>query len=223
MATITDISDIINLTTTLVPSGSSILSPQLIPVYKDSRIPTGGAATTPVIGQWSSLWQYAGQPSNGLIPSGGVVNSGGVFFETNVNTIGSLEQYDPVPGKQLWLLGINFASLTTGTLLIYDRLSHCANLNATLSGAMVFTGASITRYTGGVGNNIWAEIYTLIGATKTTIVANYINQNGNNATTQPANFGSVEFREAQRMIPLRLAEGDTGVRSVLSVVLSAST
>ena len=62
-----------------------------------------------------------------------------------------------------------------GILVLYDRLLHIGGLNATTTAAQT-VGGSLSRYTGGAGNQIWVEIYTQIGTTATTITANYTNQ-----------------------------------------------
>jgi hypothetical protein len=85
-------------------------------------------------------------------------------------------------------------------------------------------GGALTRNTGGVGNQIWAEIYSQVGANSTTITANYTDQDGNAGQTSVATvFGGTTNREAQRFIPLALAAGDYGVRAVASVTLVGST
>lgn len=83
---------------------------------------------------------------------------------------------------------------------------------------------TLTRNTGGIGNQIWIEIYALIGATSRTITASYTNQDGvSGRTTKPALIGATGYREAQRLIMLPLQDGDIGVQAIDSVTLSAST
>jgi hypothetical protein len=62
---------------------------------------------------------------------------------------------------------------------------------------------------------IWLEIYTLIGTTATTVTCSYTNQAGTSGRTTPAmTFGGTG---------LPLQQGDTGVRSVQSVTVLATT
>lgn len=212
MPQINSISDIVNRIT-----GGNNGTPQVIDWFKDGRVPTGGVATTPVVGRWTSLWQYIGCPSNGIAPSGGTA-----LIPDNT-TDGSLKQISPTGGLQQWLLGIGATSLTTGTLLLYDRLLHIGNLSAVLTGSQNI-GGSITRYTDGQGNQIWLEIYTQIGASGTTVSAIYTNQMGTAGnTTQSILIGNTGYREPQRVIPLCLGSGDTGVQSVTSVKLASTT
>ena len=60
--------------------------------------------------------------------------------------------------------------------------------------------------------------------TATTITASYTNQAGvSGRTTKPVAIGGTGNREGERMLPLPLQDGDTGVQAVASVTLAAST
>jgi hypothetical protein len=108
-------------------------------------------------------------------------------------------------------------------LLLYDRLLHNGGLSGTSTVAQT-VGGTLTRNTGGVGNIIFLEIYTQVGATATTIEVSYTNQGGTSGQITPAiSFGGTGLREAQRLIPVPLASGDTGVQAVASVDLVAGT
>jgi hypothetical protein len=115
------------------------------------------------------------------------------------------------------------AASASGTLILYDRLLHIGGLSGTVITAQT-VGGTLTRNTLGAGNQIWVEIYTQIGTTATTITANYTDQDGNTAQTTTATaIGGTGLREAQRIIPLPLASGDSGVRAVASVTVLATT
>jgi len=81
----------------------------------------------------------------------------------------------------------------------------------------------LTRNTLGAGNMIAVEIYTAIGATATTAVINYTNQDGNPAVTPSFLIGGAGAQEQGRMIFVPLAAGDTGVRGVTDIDLVATT
>jgi hypothetical protein len=109
--------------------------------------------------------------------------------------------------------------------MLYDRLMEQGGLNGTITGAQAVSGI-LTRYNGNatcVGNQIWAEIYTAVGGTGTTIQATYKNQLNNLATSQVATFGGAGFQEQGRMIQIPLASGDTGVQQVVSCTLAGTT
>jgi hypothetical protein len=114
-------------------------------------------------------------------------------------------------------------SSAAGTLILYDRLLTIGGFSATTTTAQT-VGSTLTRNTGGVGNQIWVEIYTAIGSTGTTITASYTNQSAaSGQTTLATTFGGTGFAEAQRLIVLPLASGDTGVQACASVTVLAST
>lgn len=209
MTALTDLSDVVNLMT-----GGNSGAPENLFYYKDARV-AGAVAATPVGLRWTSLWQYEGIPSHGAAPTTVAVPDN--------TTAGGLKQTNPAGVKQKWLMGVTASGAQSGTLVLYDRLLHIGNLSGTVTTAQT-VGGSLTRYTGGAGNQIWAEIYTQIGATGTTLTASYTNQAGTSGqTTTAVNWGNTGFREAQRMIPLQLASGDTGVQAVASVTAVAST
>jgi hypothetical protein len=210
MAAITDLSDLVNLAT-----GGNGGAPETIHFFKDGRV-DAAAATAPVAGRFHSLWMYEGSPSGGAAP-------GATVLYPNNTVAGGMFQTNPAGGKQKWLTGFFAVSNIQGTLVLYDRIAHRSGLNATTITAQTFS-MTPTRYTNGVGNEIWLEIYSLIGTTATTITAEYTDQSGNTgAVTTATTFGGTGLREAQRMIPLPLAAGDSGVRSVANVDLLATT
>jgi hypothetical protein len=164
--------------------------------FKDARIAAAAAVTT-TIGFWNSLWQYNGHPAGGAVPTTAAVPTRA--------TTGSLFQANPGGGRQKWITGIAGTCATYGTLVLYDRLLHNGGLS-------------------GNGNQIWLEIYTQIGNTQTTVTASYTNQAGVAGRTTTARLiGGASYREAQRVLQLPLQAGDTGVQSVESVTLAATT
>ena len=110
--------------------------------------------------------------------------------------------------------------------ILCDRLSHQGGLSGTAGGAQTtnLPTAALTRYTDGVGVWIGLTIHTVVGTTGTTVTASYTNQAGTAGRTTVATvFGGTNFREPGRMLHLPLQAGDTGVKSVESVTLAAST
>jgi len=211
MTAIADLSAIINRL-----SGGNSGAPEHLLHFQDARV--GAAAAVTVAGRWSSLWLYNSQPSAGAIP-------GAAAIPTR-DTTGALKQINPSGGREKWLLGHEVGCSVAGVLVLYDRLFHIGGLSGTAitpQGVQTAGLPALTRNTGGIGNEIWIEIYTAIG-TAQTITATYVNEAGTlNRTTPAAAIGGAGLQEAQRMIPLPLAAGDQGVRSVDSVTLSAST
>jgi len=214
VAAFTDLSDVINNAT-----GGGAAQPQPSFVLKVARV-ASAAAQAPIVGQWTSLWQYGG------VPGVGGSNPGAVAVCSRT-TSGAAPLTNPGGGRQLWLTALAATLTGAGGLLLYDRLLQIGGLSATTTTAQNVqsgSGVSLSRYTGGGGNQIGVEIFTQIGTTATTITASYTNQDGTaGRTTQAVTFGGTNAREAQRVIFLPLADADTGVRSVETITVLAST
>lgn len=214
MGSITDLSNLLSKV-----SGGSSGAPERPWVFVDSRVGSA-AATTPVASRWSSLWLY-NRSYNGVSANPGAVN-----VPTRTSN-GALTVANASGGLEKKLLGIEGVCTVQCTLLLYDRLLHISGLSGTSTSAQNVqsgSGVVLTRNTGGVGNQIWVEIYTAIGTTATTITASYTNQAGTaGRTTVATAFGGSALNNAQRMINLPLQAGDTGVQSVQTVTLAAST
>lgn len=186
------------------------------PSMKDGRVGSAAAAVTST-GFWTSLWLQNGAPN------GAGVAPGAAAVPTRT-TAGALLQLNPTPPAEKWLLGFSLAANSAGTLRLYDRLLHNSGLSGTSVAAQAVGGPALTRYTNGVGNQIWIEIYTQIGATIRSVTASYTNQDGVAGRTTPSRqIGGTGYREAQRMLQFALQAGDYGVRSVESVTIDATT
>lgn len=213
MAAITDLSALVNRAT-----GGNSGTPENIWFHKVARI-AGAAATAPIAGRAASLWTYDGQPGAGVAPTTAAVPD---------NTMnGGLKQTDPGGGREKWLYSAWACGLVAGTLILYDRLLHIGGLSGTTATAQnvqtTTPSPTLTRYTNGLGNIAFVEIYTQIGASSTTITMNYNDQSGSDSTSPAVAIGNTGFREATRVIFLPLAAGDTGIQAVKTVTLAATT
>lgn len=169
------------------------------------------ASQTTVAGRYSSFW--------GIAPFGGTT-PGAAAVPTNATT-GSMGQVDS--GGVMRLAQVAASLQQSGFVIIADRLLHNGGLSATTTTAQT-VGGTLTRNTGGVGNMMAAEIYTVIGTTATTVTASYTNEGATSGrTSQATAFGGTGLREVQRMIPLPLAQGDVGVQACASITVLAST
>jgi len=113
-----------------------------------------------------------------------------------------------------------------GAYIFVDRLSHQGGLNATGTGAQTtnLPTAALPRYTDGRDVMLGLEIYTQIGSTATTVTVSYTNESGTSGRTTPAVvFGGTGTREVGRFMVFPLQAGDSGVRSVQSVTVAATT
>ncbi len=178
----------------------------------------GAAANALIAGRPHSLWTYDGNPSAGVAPGATAV------IPTNA-TNGALKQTDPGGGREKWLtmMATNCRTIMQGRTTLYDRLSTISGLDGTNTGTQTTSGMAVTRNTGGVGNELWIEIYTALGGTARTITASYKNESGATHTTVATAIGGTNDTEATRMIQLPLQAGDRGVTDCISVTLSATT
>lgn len=164
-----------------------------------------------------SFW--VGPPNIGVAPTTAVVPSrtiSGAFGQKD--GVGNLVMAD-----FKMLTGINSGG---GVLILVDRLSHQGGLDGTVITTQTtnLPTAALTRYTSGVGVFAAIEIYTSVGVTGTTLTVSYTNQSGTAGQISPATvFGATNNREGSRFIPIPLALGDTGIRSVENVTVLAST
>jgi hypothetical protein len=180
-------------------------------------------ALTTVAGRSFSSWLQGGSPAAGSAPTtaaaptnataGALLDANGQFFNgTNMRLLKTIT---------------DMAITSPGAMItICDRVGHQGGLSATVTTAQStnLPTAALTRYTSGVGVQVGLEIYTVIGTTGTTVSCSYTDQSSGAGNASPlATFGNTGFREASRIITLPLAVGDTGVKSVENVTVTAST
>lgn len=190
---------------------------QLLSASPGYRLPfMKTTATSQAAGRYHSLRQVAGQPgaSSGTPPTGNgeipiMTTAGGIVFPapsgTNVN----------------YLAQAVIAGSVQGTLMLYDRLWHNSGLVGNVTTAQTWTQPSLTRYSDGLGVEMWMEIYTATGGTSVTATATYTNNN--NVSDRLATTTIPATTVVGQMIPFALAAGDMGIRSTTQVLLSAST
>jgi hypothetical protein len=186
-------------------------------IFYDNR---SGAAAGPVtsVGRFTSMWTFNHLSSVGAAP-------GGTARNPDRTTAGALGQADPTGGRSKYLCGIAGSGVVAGTFILYDRLGDISGLNGTTITAQT-CNVNTTRYTStaSVGNRIYIEIYTAVGGTSRTITCSYTNQDGTSGRTSPAvAIGGTGLSEVARIIQVPFQAGDTGVQSVESVTLSATT
>lgn len=197
---------------------------EMIQVHKEARV-AGAGASSWVAGFEYGLWQHEGTPSHGDVPP--------TTYHNPIDTTpGGLFQTNAAAGFQKWLTAVCATGNVGGRIVLYDRLLAISGLSGTVTTAQNINGgspATLTRHyqdPAGLaddGTELFLEIYTTIGVTGTTVTAAYTDSAGNSSTTQAVAIGATNFREAQRIIRLPLAAGDTGVRDVTSVTLAATT
>ena len=126
----------------------------------------------------------------------------------------------------LTCVGAQLGGNQHGVFYMYDRLVHSGGLSGTVTTAQTtnLPTAALTRYTSGEGCQIALICHAAVGATATTVTASYTNQAGTaGRTTVAYPIGGTGFNAVDRMLFLPLQVGDTGVRSVESVTIAATT
>lgn len=171
--------------------------------------------TSKAAGSFQSLWKAGGNPGAGGTPSTG---SGDV--PTNA-TAGAIPFSNPSGANTLYLARVEVSSSTVETVTLYDRLVETSGLSGIVTTAQTVNSTALTRYTGGIGVGCWLEFYTATGSTAATATVSYTNQNGTSGQSGTAAIPATTV--VGQMIPLTLAAGDYGVKSVQSVTLSIST
>lgn len=213
MAAITDLSDLINRQT-----GGNSGTPENIFFHKVPRV-AGAAATAPIAGRGCSLWTYDGMPAGGAVPTSAAI--------PDRTTQGAIPFTAPGGTREKWLIGASMAPLAAGVYLLYDRLFHIGGLSGASTADQTVQGSpaspALTRNTGGAGNIVFYEIYSILGTNSQTLTMTYTDQDGNTGNTSTINIGAAGHREVTRMQRIPLAAGDTGVRAVEKVALSATT
>ena len=171
--------------------------------------------TAKAAGTFQSLWTAAGLPAAGANPA-----SLAMVIPTRA-TAGALPFVNPATGLS-YISKISSSQQTIGTLILYDRIAHSSGLNGTLTTAQAVNGAALTRHTTGEDVELFLEVYATTGATASSVTISYTNSAGVAGRTTPAIAMQVT-PVAGQMLPIPLQAGDTGIRSVQSVTLSAST
>jgi hypothetical protein len=175
-------------------------------------------AVAAAVGRSVAMWRS-------LLPAPAIPTTSVALDKTSDNSIGPIP--DATSGK-LQILGGRFnTSGTAGaTVVAIDLLNISGGLSGTVTTEQTtnLPTAALTRYTGGDGVFIGIVIYTIIGTTATTISVRYTNQAGtSNRVSTVTSFGGTGFRDVGRLIQIPLQAGDTGVRSVEGVTVTATT
>lgn len=174
------------------------------------------SATTKGAGYYHSLWRIAGNPGAASTPSTGSGNA-----PTNA-TLGAITFTNADSGNKLYLGRFSFTSGTIGYFTLYDRLVETSGIVGNTTSPQTVNSTALTRHTTGDGVRLWLEWYTSTGTGTPTATVSYTNQDGtaSRTTTSPAWVSSMSVGQ---MLPVPLAVGDSGIRSVQSVTLSAAT
>lgn len=173
-------------------------------------------------GRLLSSWYLAGFPAGASAPTPGLA---GAALTSPVT--GQLEI--PPSSNQTYLQNARFRnSLGAGSLvLLCDRLWHNSGFTITSTAAqtvnsVAFPARDDDGSTNGEGVFLGVEISTAAGAGTPTITVSYTNQAGTASRTATNIPATIATLVAGGFIPIGLQAGDTGVRSVQTLTLSAT-
>lgn len=190
-------------------------------------------AVTPtlVAGRPHSLWYLGGSPGAGAMDN---TTSGGVALSSSSALVaGQIQHVDPGSGNA-YLARLSALAGQAGTLLLCDRLWHGSDI---IGGAVVsVTSTSLQTVTSmpalpardsagsvnGDGVLVGLEIYAAMGVGTPTVTLGYTNQAGT-ASRSSTNVDAVIASSAiGAFYRLGLQAGDTGVKSIQGITLSAT-
>jgi hypothetical protein len=126
----------------------------------------------------------------------------------------------------LYIARMAASCATACTIMVYDRVWACSGFSGTSTTAQAVTTPvalpSLRAPGDGEGLEMWLESYTAIGATASNVTVSYTNSASvaSRTTVQEAITASFPAGRVQR---LRLQDGDTGVKSIQSLTLSANS
>lgn len=172
-------------------------------------------------GTFHSLWKALSLPAAGANPP--LFSAGAGYVPTRA-TVGAMPFTNPVAGGAIACLGrLDAWGPTAGQLVLYDRLWHCSGFGTVITTLQsVANPVDAGRSTNWDGVEAFLEVYTAPGATGANWTVGYTNAANQSGRTSvvvhPANAESVG-----QMIPIPLAAGETGFRSVQSFQASATS
>lgn len=191
------------------------LAPPIIWTKSSISLPTSGRQA-----RWSSQTLRAGTPAAQTAPT----TSAALSYSTDPGW--SMEHPVAASGT-IYCIGIDhgYRSGRWPKCLVVDRLVHQGGIVMNITSSQTTnlpTAALPSRATGGAGVQIGLQVYTAGGSTDTTITVTYTNQAGTGSRTAVIYITTNSMDINQFFIP-SLQNGDTGVRSVESIIFSAST
>ncbi len=202
--------------TTLAGVTAAVGSAQKLTFMK--TVANAGISTgTPV---FVSAWTVAGLPGQGVAPSSGLAGD----VPTDATT-GSFPFTNPTSGD-LYLARMHvrdsFAGHSYQYLTVYDRLWHNSGIGVTTLTAQTVNSVALTRpNSNGDTAELWWEVYATMGSGTPTWTASYTNSAGTSGRTATSSVMATT-NPVGRTGPFNLDSGDTGVRSVQSVTISAT-
>lgn len=187
------------------------------------------ATATLVAGRPASLWSLGGMPGAGAFDT---TLNGVVLTSTTTIPNGAIPHYNPASGNA-YLAYLDAMATQAGRLLVLDRIWHNGGYTITLTTAQNSTtpawpsrnptsGTNDAPTTTGLGVLLALEVSAATGAGTPTITISYTNDAGTAGRTATNIIATVATSAIGATYFIGLQAGDTGVRSVQSLTLSAT-
>lgn len=194
---------------------------QLIAALARAQVFDWNKATiaTQAAGGYTSLWLGAGSPLAGTIPT--------TVTATCTNSLTGTWPFQAGGTLTTYLGRLVWSGATQHTLFLYDRLSHLGGLvgNSTVTQMTASIGIPTSRNAASDGSDVhwFAEIYTAIGTTATSLTINYTNENGSVGYATFITFGGASPAGIASRIYRIIPTTSRYIKSIQSVRLTATT
>ena len=175
---------------------------------------------TTVSGLMSSSWLAAGMPAAGVAPTTWATCTQALAGCAVPSLVDAGTATNRLLYWNAWIGG------SCGITLV-DRLGHRGGLDGTSVAAQTVSASLVTASGNGRCNadgsdvSWFLEWYVQTGATAVTATISYTNQAGTSGKT--ASVAVAATMIAGRLLPIQPASGDTSIKSIETVTLSAST
>jgi hypothetical protein len=170
-------------------------------------------------GSFQSAWMATGNPGAGVAPP---VTTAGTGYTCSSATAGANRYANGA--VQNWLARLAISCSQPGTIMLYDRLWTCSFAAQTVAATTLTVttpGSLPVRITdSGADVEAWLESYTVGGASAGTLTLNYLN--ANTGAAKASVITPVTAPVTGQIQPFTVTAGDSGVRSIVSVVNSAT-
>jgi hypothetical protein len=146
----------------------------------------------------------------------------------NSTTTGAIPLGNPGPGLKKYLLNLGCnCTNNSHVIMLVDLLVSAAGIDANTAGPQIIDTTALTRYTDGVGVMATLEVTTALGGVAANCTVSYTNQAGLSGrstvnTAMVTNCITCRLQPGGAMPAMRLAAGDTGMRSVQTLTFSAA-
>lgn len=178
------------------------------------------ATPTLVAGRPHSLFYLAGAPG------AATASSAGLAGEALTSYAGQLPFSNPASGNT-YLARLTGQATIAGQLVLCDRLWHNSGFSMTSTSAQTVSSTawparSADGTSNGEGVLLGVEITTATGSGTPTITVSYTNQSNSSGKSGTNSVATAASSAIGAFYPIGLAAGDTGVRSVQTLTLSAT-